>query len=460
MKEALGRRPPTRSSSTKKALEDRSSKSSLKSKNIKTTVEDVTNESDNEESEDETEVVVDSPDWSKIKYNKIPMGTPAVVVPVVEGELPFANVPAVKIPTRKDPVPDRTEPISEGPINPKRGPAYTSKAPVEDPEKSKKIIEKILDSTVALSASDLLGVSKGIRDGVRAAITRKRLVQDRETKLLSTLDEVEQIVYVDDPDVPVTKGTLDEQDLKDDIVVNSPGNISETLDVNLMDMEDIPPATWWLTPFERGGVPCGSVIIDDPVENYLSTFPGEGKPKIVLAARESDKLRTIYPVVNGKDSVECVLDGGSQIVSMSKSIAEALGVNWDPDICIHMQSANKQLNRTLGLAKNIPFAFHDITVYLQVHVIDNPAYKILLGRPFDTVTRSEIQNARDGSQLITITDPNSGRRSVLPTFEKGKRTIASRKSPSGENKPVEDLPHLDSESESPKEQNFRRSMIL
>ena len=74
----------------------------------------------------------------------------------------------------------------------------------------------------------------------------------------------------------------------------------------------------------------------------------------------------------------------------------------------------------LGLAKNVPFIFGDITVYLQVHILMDPAYKVLLGRPFDVLIESVIHNHRDGGQTVIVTDPNTRRRHVLPTDERGR----------------------------------------
>ncbi len=134
---------------------------------------------------------------------------------------------------------------------------------------------------------------------------------------------------------------------------------------------------------------------------------------------ESTSLRVVFPVVFGRERVECVMDTGSQIVSMALKLAERMGMFWDPDITIYMQSANGQLKKSAGLARNVPFAFGDITVYLQVHIIDQPAYQILLGRPFDVLTESITQNHRNGSQSVTIRDPNSGKRITLPTHARG-----------------------------------------
>ena len=86
---------------------------------------------------------------------------------------------------------------------------------------------------------------------------------------------------------------------------------------------------------------------------------------------------------------------------------------------IHMQSANRQVQKTLGLARNVPFLFREITVYLQVHIIQEPAYKVLLGWPFDVLTKSEVKNSKDGVQLVTITDPNMGNKVTLPTYTRG-----------------------------------------
>jgi hypothetical protein len=76
---------------------------------------------------------------------------------------------------------------------------------------------------------------------------------------------------------------------------------------------------------------------------------------------------------------------------MSKVVAVKLEVTWDPDITVQMQSANRTPEQMLGLAKNVPFLFGPITVYLQVHVMEKPAYKVLLGRPFDMITESEVR---------------------------------------------------------------------
>ncbi len=43
-----------------------------------------------------------------------------------------------------------------------------------------------------------------------------------------------------------------------------------------------------------------------------------------------------------------------------------------------MESVNRGVEKSLGLVKNVAFLFGEVTVYLQVHVLANPAYDLLL----------------------------------------------------------------------------------
>jgi hypothetical protein len=84
-----------------------------------------------------------------------------------------------------------------------------------------------------------------------------------------------------------------------------------------------------------------------------------------------------------------------------------------------MQSANGEVDKSLGLARNDPFQLGSVTVFLQVHIIRSPAYDILLGRPFDVLTESVVCNFANEEQTITITDPNSGISATVLTFRCG-----------------------------------------
>jgi hypothetical protein len=72
-----------------------------------------------------------------------------------------------------------------------------------------------------------------------------------------------------------------------------------------------------------------------------------------------------------------------------------------------MQSANGEVDQSLGLSHNIPCKINSITLYLQIHIIRSPAYDILLGRPFDVLTEPTVKNFPNEDQTITIVDLNT-----------------------------------------------------
>jgi hypothetical protein len=49
-----------------------------------------------------------------------------------------------------------------------------------------------------------------------------------------------------------------------------------------------------------------------------------------------------------------------------------------------------------------------------------------LGRPFDVLTESTVQNYKDGGQTLIIADPNSTQRCVLPTYERGRPPVVMK----------------------------------
>ncbi|KNZ72139.1 hypothetical protein J132_04420 [Termitomyces sp. J132] len=180
-------------------------------------------------------------------------------------------------------------------------------------------------------------------------------------------------------------------------------------------------ATYFIADGTQDDLPTGAVVHQDCVATYLENIPPGEKPVVVYVARDLQVLRSLNPIVNQRGQVETILDSGSQIVCMALDEALHLGLTWDPDICLRMESANSQVNTSVGLAKNVPFTFAEgFTIYLQVHIFVKPAYTVLLGCPLDTLTEINIQNFQDGSAIITIRDPNTGHWTALPTLQRGK----------------------------------------
>ncbi|PBK84814.1 hypothetical protein ARMGADRAFT_1131661 [Armillaria gallica] len=137
------------------------------------------------------------------------------------------------------------------------------------------------------------------------------------------------------------------------------------------------------------------------------------------SAPESVLICAIHPIVNHQFKVECIVDSGSQIVSMLEATCHRLGLAYDQSTTIEMQAANNTINRSLGLAHNVPLLIGDITLHLQIHVFRESGPHILLGRPFDILTQSMIRNYANGSQIISIHDPNTGKTAIIPTVPGG-----------------------------------------
>ena len=205
---------------------------------------------------------------------------------------------------------------------------------------------------------------------------------------------------------PITKQTIEK-------LINAPIN---TLAVQV---QDIPMDSYDFEESEDQQIPERTIVGWDPVLQYLNTLEGEERREI-YASQDSYAIRSIFPKINGVGQEEAILDSGSQIVSMAEEVARELGLTWDPNVTINMQSANRTVDKTLGLARNVRFSLGGIDVYLQVHIIKKPAYRVLLGRPFEVVTRSTTKNEEDGSQTLILTDPNDKtRKVVLPTYQRG-----------------------------------------
>ncbi|KAF5379957.1 hypothetical protein D9757_010240 [Collybiopsis confluens] len=157
--------------------------------------------------------------------------------------------------------------------------------------------------------------------------------------------------------------------------------LSTEIDVFLLSEED-----------KVAKLPRGAIIVSDPVLQYYESLALGEEPKQIFVAKASESLRCIYPLINGSLKVESLYDTGSQIVSISEEKAMEAGLSWDPDIVL----------------------------YMQVHVIRNPAYDLLLGSPFDTLTESCVRTTKDGNKTITIHDPNTHQRAVVPTYARGR----------------------------------------
>ena len=333
------------------------------------------------------EVVIDMPEWRR--KNQKSDDRPE------RQELPFKDVaPVVGTPSSQVRPEIRKRVRFENDTSNKDEVAFRRKAPVEEDMSVEDLAKDLLKQPVTVSLGDLAGASPSVREALRRNLTRKRIIQ--------ALLQADQIVNEDSND----DNDLGLENLENEL-------IEATQEI------EWPTPKYSVNYEARNGLPVGAIMVSDPVSQYLEGVPEE-KRKKVMVAKDSESLRTVWPLVNMNGIEECIVDSGSQIVAMATHVAVALGISWDPDITINMESANGSVERSAGLAKNVPFCFGSIILLLQVHIINQPAYKILLGRPFEVVTQAITDTCSNGESTLTLTDPNSGARLVVPTFERGK----------------------------------------
>src|ERR1700677_4072666 len=97
-----------------------------------------------------------------------------------------------------------------------------------------------------------------------------------------------------------------------------------------------------------------AIVIPDKYNTYLKSLrPGE-KPEVMVIAKESLALQSINFLVDNKDEIGSIIDPGSQIVAMSEEVCHKLSLVYDLEVRLHMQSANKSIDQSLGLSRNVP----------------------------------------------------------------------------------------------------------
>ncbi|ETW82280.1 hypothetical protein HETIRDRAFT_316937 [Heterobasidion irregulare TC 32-1] len=311
--------------------------------------------------------------------------TPAPAEPLVH---PFANAPdATYAPPR-----DRNiGALPNGSAFKKDGPAYKTTAPIYDEKVASEVYNRAMSTQVTLTQRELLSLAPEVRSQVREATSARRTPPKDPNQVRTLYQDAELPYAIDDLDPPTS-------------TVSSFAHI--------IHQPETPPP--------------GSLVVPDCYEQYLSSLSPGQIPQPLVVAKESSALRSIIPLVDHQQLVECVIDPGSQVIAMSDGICNELALIYDPEVVLNMQSANGEIDKSLGLARNVPFLIGDITLYLQVHIIRNPAYDVLLGRPFDILTESVVKNFANEDQTITISDPNTGRKATIPMVRRGPPRILYR----------------------------------
>lgn len=175
-----------------------------------------------------------------------------------------------------------------------------------------------------------------------------------------------------------------------------------------------------------------NLVEGDEIDAYLAgCFDADPKEVFVdmekyessASAVASLPLRVIYPTFAPGFNPECILDGGAQVVIMRKDIWERLRTPISQTHAMPMESANATTTMTLGLVENFPVQLGPVTIYLQIQVVDEAPFEVLLGRPFFDITSCSEVSTAGGKHVIHIKDPKTGAPYVFSTEPRIRKTL-------------------------------------
>lgn len=283
------------------------------------------------------------------------------------------RVPYVDLPPKR--MSKVTEAVDQNP--PKEEVTYKNKAPVEMGLDIEKIVETVMEMEVSVPLKSLAGVSNAIQKEIKKQMTKARMPVEEQ--------QPAKVLKTNTSEVFLNDIKIESQTMKTE------------------ESEDL---------FE------GCIVAGDPVLQYIAENADANLSNLKVG-KMTEPLRAIYTRINRVGQEECLLDGGSMIVSMSKKVATELGLVWDPTVSIQLGSATNHTEMTLGVARNVSFEVGGLKLFLQVHILENPPYRVLLGKPFETLGATTIQTFSDGTAEIVVKDPNSKRVAVVPTYRRG-----------------------------------------
>jgi len=211
----------------------------------------------------------------------------------------------------------------------KSEPAYQTLPPIHNQSIATDVYNHSLNTPITLTQRELLSISPEVRVQLRDAIT---------TRCIPNKDSTQQ-------------------NLTEEFAPNFENDLTPQLPM---------PA---ISPHINQHPPPGATIIPNHFKTYIhSLSPGETPdPNQLIVAKESYALRAIQPLVYHNLRIKSILDPGCQIIAMSEEVCHELSLSYDPSIRLNMQSTNRTVNQSLGLARNVPFFIGDLTLYMRGH---------------------------------------------------------------------------------------------
>ena len=254
----------------------------------------------------------------------------------------------------------------QGPMRPIEMPPKPSddhklryQAPVEADVKATDLVDRALDAKITISTRELLATSSEVRKHVKDMVTNKKVSAN-----VFERDDVDSFV-------------------------------AEFLDQSA-DVDSESASTY--LDFSKYEPQSPSAVISLP-------------------------LRVIYPSFGPDVEPECILDGGAQIVVMRKDVWQKLRAPIISDRPMVMESASAGTTKTLGVLEEHPVQLGPITVYLQIQVVENAPFEVLLGRPFFDVISCAEDSRSGGHHQIHVTDPRTGRPYTFPTHPRPPKAL-------------------------------------
>ena len=165
-------------------------------------------------------------------------------------------------------------------------------------------------------------------------------------------------------------------------------------------------------------------MVDEPDYDIAGCFEAQPEsPKPIdfsryespMTAHASLPLRVIYPSFAPGVEPESILDSGAQVVMMRRDIWEKLNYPLVANKAMRMESANSSRYQTMGMIENVPVTLGSVTVHLQIQVVNEAPFEVLLGQPFFNILSCGERSKPGGHHSIEIRDPHTGTPYIFTT---------------------------------------------
>ena len=181
---------------------------------------------------------------------------------------------------------------------------------------------------------------------------------------------------------------------------------------------------------------AANLVEENTLDSYLSSCFDQDPSSAFLkvekyndlspSAAQSLPLQVIFPMFAPGVQPKCILDRGTQVVIMRRDIWEQLRTPLVANQAMRMESANVTTTLTMGLIENHPVTIGSVTVFLQIQVVEDTPFEVLLGRPFFDITNCTEISCSGGSHQILIKDPKTGIPYMFPTHPRHHKTPCAK----------------------------------